>query len=278
MIDRVVVTVYPGYFFMSVLCIKSIQQHIPGVPITIIIDDFELESWPEYPTQYQTYITQQFPTLNIDYRRYSELPTVDDARMGGWFRQQLIKLYVDQFVKEDCILLVDADVVLEETPDVLTIPAMTWPTTPIGIGFSLYVKFMLGVDPWLGTKEDNLGSSWVPIRFVTRELLQALRTHVETHHNKNFLELHIELMKQQKIVAFDPECQTMIMSEFEMLEVFRRHLWKHPLPLRHGTTRFYHTSQKDWQVGRHWFEQQQVNVDNQLWNQVLIFGSNPVIQ
>lgn len=278
MIDHIVVTAYPGYFFMSVLCIRSIQQYLPDIPITIIVDDFGLGDWTQYPEQYQNYITSQFPTTEISYRRYSEIPTVDNAQVGGWFRQQLIKLYVDQFVTADRILLIDADVILKEIPGIDTVPAKSWPVTPISIGFHLYVEFMLGIEPWLGTRDQNLGSSWVPVRFVTQDLLQSLRNHVERRHNKNFLELHLELMKQQKIVAFDPECKTMIMSEFEMLEVFRRHLWKQPLPLVEGHSDFYHTSEKDWQLGKTWLESHQVTVEDNLWNQVMLFGSNPAIQ
>ena len=278
MIDRIVVTVFPGYCFMSVLCLRSLCDHVPTTPITIIIDDFGLDRWPTFPDEYQTYIDSQFPYLNIEYRRYSELPDVDAANMGGWFRQQLIKLHVDHFVKENNILLVDADVILEQSPRLDVIPASSWPATPISAGFHLYIEFMLGIDPWLGNQKENLCASWVPIRLVTRDLLQALRDHVETRHNKNFLQLHIDLMKQQKIVAFDPDCKTMIMSEFEMLEVFRKYLWENPLPLSNGASQFYHTSQKDWNTDMSWFVDKQVEVDNDLWNKVKVFGSNPAIQ
>jgi hypothetical protein len=277
MIDRVVVTVFPGYLFMSVLCLRSIHKYFADTPITIIIDDYGLDCWPNFVEQYQTYISSQFVELDITYRKYSELDGVDEANMGGWFRQQLIKLHVDQFVSEDRILLVDADVILEELPNLNAVPANSWPYTPISAGFHHYIEFMLGIAPWLGTKEENLCASWVPIRFVTRDLIQSLRQHVEQQHNQNFLRLHIDLMKQQQIVAFDPNCETMIMSEFEMLEVFRKYLWTDPLPLQPGIGKFYHTSDKDWNQTRTWFEKQQVQVSDELWDQVQRFGSNPTI-
>jgi hypothetical protein len=276
MIERVVVTSFPGYVFMSVLCIRSIQKFLPDIPITVLLDDFGIDTWQAFPKQYQDYLNTQFN--NLEFANFSLLKDVDSARMGGWFRQQLVKLHVDQFVQEHNVLLIDADVVLEETPRIDIVPAIHWPVTPISTGFQLYAKFMLGVDPWLGTPEQNLGSSWVPFRYVTRDLLQALREHVESRHGQNFLQLHIDLMQEQKIVAFDPESKTMIMSEFEMLEVFRKHLWKNPLPLSNGTSRFYHTSQKDWNTEKSWFAKHQVQIDEQIWSKVKVFGSNPAIQ
>lgn len=278
MIDRVVVTVFPGYFFMSVLCLKSIDKYFHNVPITLIVDDFGLDLWNDFADQYQQYIQATFPTLNICFRRFSELDKVDDANMGGWFRQQLIKLYIDHFVDEENILLIDADVILEELPKLDHVPAIPVLPDPISAGFQLYIQHMLGIDPWLDTKEQNLCASRVPIRYVTRSLIQALRNHVEVLHKKNFLDLHIDLMRQQKIVAYDPAGKTMTMSEFEMLEVFRKYLWKHPLPLRPRMEKFYHTSEKDWKKDRSWFESQAVLVTDQHWHQLQTFGSNPVYQ
>ena len=278
MIDRVVVTAFPGYFFMSVLCLQSIHKYFPDTPITIIIDNYDLKLWPDYVSQYQNYIDSEFENLDISYKLYTELPKVDDAHMGGWFRQQLIKLHVDHFVNEDSLLLVDADVILEEYPRLDNIPANPVPFGPISAGFHHYIKYMLGIDPWLGTKEQNLGSSWAPVRYVTKQLIQSLRSHVEKIHQKNFLDLHLDLMKQQKIVAYDPDCNTMIMSEYEMLEVFRRHLWTHPLPLQRGAGNFYHTSEKDWRRDRGWFESKGVNIADELWEKVQFFGTNPIYQ
>lgn len=278
MIDRVVVTAWPGYFFMSVLCIRSIEKHFHNTPITILVDDFDLKLWPDFPEQYQIYLKSQFDKLDIDFQRYSQLTGVNDAGTGGWFRQQLIKLHVDNFVKEENILLVDADVILLEKPTWHAVPATPWPLGPVSKGFQNYIKFMLGIEPFLGTKEQNLCASWVPIRFVTRDLLQSLRDHIEHVHNKNFLQLHIELMQQQKIVAYDSNGLSMVMSEFEMLEVFRRHLWKFPLPFRKFVEEFYHTSKEDWINGKTWFEDQQVLIPDNLWNNLEIFGSNPAIK
>lgn len=278
MIDRAVITVFPGYCLMSVLCIRSIVKYFSNIPITIIIDDFDLNLWPDFSTQYQQYIISEFEKIDITFANFSYLSGVDDAKMGGWFRQQLIKLHTDIFVDEKNILLIDADVILEENPKLDVIPANVWPSGPINSGFHLYIEFMLGRDPWLGTKNENLCASWVPVRFVTQDLLKALRRHVEQRHGKNFLDLHIDLMKQQKIVAFDPNGKTMIMSEFEMLEVFRRYLWSHPMPIVQGAGAFYHTSEKDWKRQRSWFEDREVSVPDELWHNIKRFGSNQAIQ
>jgi len=264
-IDRVIVTNHPGYFFISVLCLRSIFEYLDQIPVTILIDDFDLTHWPSFVDNYKKYISQQFPSKNIAFECYSTLDKVNDGNAGGWVRQQLIKLHVDYFVSESNILLIDADVILKEYPNVSWIPARPFPESPTGLGFKLYCKYMLGTELRVGSSEENLGSSWISFRFVSRELLQALRAHVENVHKKNFLNLHIELMQDKKILWYNDTEQTMIMSEFEMLEIFRKHFWKDPLPLRPYASNHFNDNIEDWNREPDWFQNQDVTIDLELW-------------
>lgn len=274
-IDRVVVTTFPGYFFITTLCLKSIKKYFPRTPITVIIDDFELDSWPSYVNDCQSYLLDQFPDL--DFVLFSQLQRVDDANMGGWFRQQLIKLHLDLLVPDCEWLVVDGDLIFKDTPNLNVVPVFKSKSTPVDIGNRHYVKHMLGIDqPWLGESHDYLCASVVPFRYITKELLQSLRSWVERVHGINFLELHLNLMKSEDIVAFDSDCVKSVMSEFQLIEVFRQRCYSQSLPIKIGTSDFYHDSIKDWQRTTEWFESHEIAINNQLWSSVLEFGKNRV--
>jgi hypothetical protein len=263
-----VITTFPGYFFSTALCLQSVNTHLPGLPIDIVIDDFDLDCWPSYTDNCQQYLTSQFPDLALTFHKFSALDRVDQARAGGWFRQQLIKLYLDQIVSQDHWLVVDADVVLLDCPDLATIPALPQSPGPIDHGNRHYVQYLLGTaQPWLGHEHEFLCASGIPIRYISRDLLVNLRQHVETLHQTNFLELHTEAIACQDIVAFDPMGIKPVMSEFQLIEVYRNQYHTHPLPVRSGANNFEHTSVKDWNLPKEHFAS--VSVPDQFWNQLL---------
>jgi hypothetical protein len=265
-IDRVVITTFTGYFFITVLCLRSVKKYLSHLPIDIIIDDYDLAHWPTYVTDCKQYLVDQFPDLNINFVLFSQLPHVDDARYGGWFRQQLIKLHLDQLVPDNNWLSVDADVVFNEYPATDIIPVTRTSADAIDTGNRKYVKYMLSVDqPYLGHSNEHLCASGVPFRYLTRDLLTQLRQHVEQIHNKNFLQLHINLMNAGEIVAYDPSMQRMIMSEFQLIEVYRDQFCNDKFVIKVGTSAFDHDSVKDWNRDRSWFEFQDVPITDQHW-------------
>jgi hypothetical protein len=272
-IDQVVVTTFPGYFFSTVLCLRSVQQYVPDVPISIIIDDFGLDAWPTYVQDCQDYISSQLPDQSIQYHLFSQIATVDRARAGGWFRQQLIKLHLDQILDTDHWLLIDADVVLKAPPDTDSVPSLPRLPGPIDIGNRLYVKHMLGTaTPWLDCETESkfLCTSGIPIRYLSRDLLTQLRRRVEQVHNRNFLDLHQELISQQQLVAFDPDSNKMVMSEFQLIEYFRNRCHWQPLPIRSGAPEFDHTSIKDWNHPCCYFADMQI--PDHYWKKLMTFG------
>jgi hypothetical protein len=274
-IDRVVVTTFPGYFFSTVLCLQSVEKFVSGTAVDIIVDDFGLDQWPTYVADCQLYIQSQCPNLEIKFYQFSQIATVDQARAGGWFRQQLIKLHLDQILDTDHWLLIDADVVLQDCPDIGTVPTLPHPPDPIGHGNRHYVKHMLRTDlPWLSieTETEFVCASGIPIRYLSRDLLTRLRSTVEQVHNKNFLELHLDLIAKQSIVAYDPGAAKMVMSEFQLIEYFRNRCYWQPLPLRPGAPDFHHTSIKDWNLGRNHFAN--IAVPDQYWKKLLEFSDS----
>jgi hypothetical protein len=265
-INRVVITTFTGYFFITVLCLRSVKKYLSHLPIDIIIDDYDLDHWPTYVTDCKQYLTEQFPELDINFVLFSQLPHVDDARHGGWFRQQLIKLHLDQLISADHWLSVDADVIFNEYPATDIIPVTHTSADAIDTGNRKYVKYMLSVErPYLGQEHEHLCASGVPFRYLSRDLLKYLRQHVEQIHNKNFLQLHIDLMNAGEIVAYDPDQQRMVMSEFQLIEVYRNQFRNDNFAIRVGTSAFDHDSVKDWHRDRVWFESQGVSVADQHW-------------
>lgn len=277
-IDRIVLTTFPGYFFTQILSLRSIQKYAAGFPIDIIIDDFDNQHWPEHPEQCENYIKQNFPDQDITFHRFSNFAGMERVRTGGWFRQQLVKLYLDQFVTGDNWLLVDADVVFTEDIRLDAISATVSLTPdPITIGNRLYVEFMLGTDkPWVVNKDEYWCLSSVPFRSLSRDLLQNLRSHVEALHNKPLFDLHLGLFETDKLVAFDPESKTMVFSEFQLIEVFRHRYYHTPLPIgKCVASNFEHSSIKDWNTERRFFEQH-CAVNDQHWQSLIEFGNHHV--
>lgn len=273
-IDRIVLTTFPGYFYSQIRCLRSIQQYAAGFPIDIIIDDFDIQHWPTYVEDCHRYIKFNFPESDITFCRFSDFLGMENVRTGGWFRQQLVKLYLDKFVSGDSWLLVDADVEFVEPIrlDAVSATVSTDPD-PINVGNRLYVKFMLDTNtPWVVNEHEYWCMSSVPFRYLQRNLLANLRQHVETLHAKSLFDLHLELFEQHKLVAFDPDSKTMIMSEFQLIEVFRNQYYCDPLPIgRCVASHFNHSSVKDWNQPRGDHEQHAIVLDEH-WDRLQNFG------
>lgn len=274
--ERIVLTTFPGYFYSQIKCLRSIQQYAAGFPIDIIIDDFDTQHWPTYVEDCQQYIKFNFPDTDITFHKFSDFSGMDRVRTGGWFRQQLVKLYLDQFVSGASWLLVDADVEFVEPVRVDVLSAtVTKQSDPISIGNRLYVEFMLGTDqPWLVNEHENWCLSSVPFRQLQCDLLKGIRDRVETLHNKSLFDLHIDLFEQNKLVAFDPECKTMVMSEFQLIEVYRNQFYHSPMPIDECVaSNFNHSSVKDWTQTQDDVEQYAI-VISEHWDQLQNFGKH----
>jgi len=300
-VERYVITTWPGYFFQTVLCIKSILEHLPARPIHIIVDDLHNNGyptttpWPGFLDDLVKYVGDNV-YVPIEYHRFSDQPWASHCDVG-WWRQQLVKLNLDQYIPGNSWFVIDADIIFAQTPDFGIVPvnldrSFVSHANPIDIGNKLYVKYMLNTELTKLTCEGfPASSSGVPFRTLDRTLLQSLRKHVESIHHKDFNQLHIDLCNQQEIVGFDPEAKKMVMSEFELIEVFRQELsgnalmvkpigCDHTYTLTPGPDRVYrHSSKKDWQLGREWLQAQNLNITDAQWQMSKLFIENmPTLQ
>jgi hypothetical protein len=271
--EEIVVTVFPGHCLSSVLCIQSIKKYFPTCSITILIDDFELDLWPSFVNDYKSYIIDQFSD-SINFCLYSSLSGLSKYPLIGWIRQQLVKLHLDKMVATNNWLLVDSDVVFNSSPVIDIIPYTKVLASEVDIGNRVYVQNLLGVDcPYLGPENEYWCFSSVPFRYLTRDLLTSLREQVETRHNQSLLDLHFEILKTQHLIMASTKQDTMVMSEFQLIEVFRHRTWHSPLPLKeNGAGDFSHDTEKDWKKTSEWAKLNHIVVPDHIWNNLKLFA------
>lgn len=278
-LDRIVITTFPGYFFTTVLCIRSIRQYFPNLPIDIVVDDINIDSWPSYVDDVKQQLIQEFPDLN--FVQFSQIPILSSndfnyMLISGWFRQQLVKLHLDQLVTDNTWLVVDSDVIFHELPEIETVSIHDYPDTvnKINDGNRRYAGYMLGTDtPFVGPEKEHWEVSDVPYRVLTRDLLVSLRTHVEQQHLTNFLNLHNSLIFSKKI---DAHGDNMTMSEFHLIEVFRNQYCPNQIQMigKYPRSNFLHSNVKDWTRSPDWFESQNITVPDNIWNLLQIIRKN----
>jgi hypothetical protein len=174
---------------------------------------------------------------------------------------------------------VDSDVFFLDTPKLNNVSAtVRSDPTPVDIGNRMYCQYMLDCDqPWVIDPDQYWCLSSVPFRQLDRTLLQTLRSRIQSIHCKNTFDLHIDLFESDKLVAYDPDANKMVMSEFQLIEIFRHRYSNQQLPVGlHTASNFEHTSIKDWQQPREWFENKKIIVMDNHWNAVQQFGKHHV--
>lgn len=222
----------------------------------------------------------------------SEVPAIDRCHVGAW-RQQLVKLCLDRYLPGETWLVIDADVIFEQSLDFDFIPVAAFSeqhaqTDSTSLGNRLYVKYMLG-GPYekIPIGNNNFAEcSVVPFRQLTRSLLSQIRTHVEKLHQIDFIQLHLDLIQQGKIVGYDPECRSMVMSEFALIEIYRLYFSAHPMPTGNvgqhhtytldlnGDYRYRHSSLRDWNLGLEWLQAQGLRITDDQWQMSKLFIKN----
>jgi hypothetical protein len=283
-VDTAVLT-FPGHFFQTALCIQSLLRHYPDYTntITIIADDVQCEPWVSYISDLRDFYQDRFEVIET-----STLCKIPDC-VAGWWRQQLIKLTLDQILPGHEWFVVDGDVIFRsrcEVADRVPIsrrydPASRWNQMCVN-----YVRGVLGTDQGVLHDQDQpVVTSPVPFRCLDRDLLQCLRGHVESRFSSHFVDLHLGWFQDQTIVAdIDPPTQW-VMSEWELIECFRQMVQGQRLPYHdlgsgfqidadlekirdeHGI--FLHSYKRDAVIGPSWFRDQGLAVPDPIWQRAL---------
>ncbi len=283
-----VILTFPGHFFQTQLCVKSLLIHYPEIEqIFFLLDDVQSDPWKTYHDDFTRCMAEM---IDVPWQTLcsSELPKIRDC-VAGWWRQQLIKLTLDQIVPGNKWFAVDGDVIFYSRCDV----ADRIPISRLYDGSSrwtkmceLYVQGVLGTDCGLMHDQDQpVITSPIPFRYLDAGLLMDLRQYVESRFEQDFVDLHLTWFKDQTIVAdIDPPTRW-VMSEWELIECFRlmvqgQCLAYHDLgsgyqidvdldSVHTENGIFLHSYQRDTPIGKTWFQDQGVSVPDIIWQKSL---------
>lgn len=279
---NVVSLTFPGHFFQTALSLKSIQRWYDVDKHYVIVDDYEKGPWENYFQDACNYYGTDFifiPTSSIPHLKNT---------LNGWWRQQLVKLTLDDLLPDEDWLVVDGDVIFETFcpyRDVVLVAAH-----PIDFNGTVetltrnYVQSLLNVEHGHLTHNGKYCmTNPVPYRYLTRDLLTRLKKHVETRFDCDFVDQHIKWFRDQTIVGFHEDMSKWSMSEWELIEIFRRQILKEDLPnfaigagyhldvdlsnIKKSTPIFRHGYVRDTQIEKQWFVDQGLAVSDHLWKE-----------
>jgi hypothetical protein len=278
-----VILTFPGHFFQTVLCLRSILEFYPDCidTVTVIADDVQCDPWTDYVQDLAQTLAGVHP---VEIVPVSTLAAVRDC-VAGWWRQQLIKLTLDQILPDPAWFVVDGDVIFQsrcKVKDLVPISRRYDATSRWSKMCAHYVSGVLGTDQGVMYDQDcAVSTSPVPFRCLDRDLLQALRSHVELRFDTKFVDLHLAWFQDQTIVAdIDPPTRW-VMSEWELIECFRQMVQGHRLSYREIGSGyqidadwqkakgrkdiFLHSYQRDTEIGHAWFQDRGITVPESIW-------------
>lgn len=276
---------FPGHLAQTTLSIRSANRWFPEITeFSLVVDDIRLAPWSNFTEDLDRYVRYHVPDIELTLRNFSEIPALYRC-LSGWWRQQLIKLLIDTMMPDDQWFVIDGDVIFESRCDYIGITPISRrgdTSTPVAQLTENYVKRLLGVEPgFLESGGQRVGTSPIPFRYLDRELLTNLRRHVESKFNKDFLSLHLDWFLDQTIIAYEDPPTRMIMSEWELIEVFQHRVLCKSLPLIDmgsgypldvpfsqswpATNVFRHAYMRDIQIESSWFAQNDLEVWPEIW-------------
>lgn len=283
-----VILTFPGHFFQTHLCVQSMLEHYPEITrLSFVLDDVQANPWHSYRDDFTDAILGKIDrSCQI---LCSSAVSKINVCVAGWWRQQLIKLTLDQILSDDKWFVVDGDVIFQSRCEVQNL-------VPISRTYDaddrwskmceLYVKGVLGIGQGVMLDQDQpVITSAIPFRYLDRALLSHLRQHVESRFKGDFVDLHLQWFADQTIVAdIDPPTRW-VMSEWELIECFRRMVQGQILPykdlgsgyqidvdisgLDSNSDMFLHSYLRDTSIGPQWFQDRDILVDDNIWQKSL---------
>jgi hypothetical protein len=284
---KAAILTFPGHFFQTQLTITSLLEHYPETShISFVLDDVDCDTWLNYVSDFEASIKDITKCLYNIYL-VSEIVSVRQC-IAGWWRQQLVKLTLDQLLPGDCWFAIDGDTIFVTRCEIFyRIPISR--RNDIGSRFTQmsdrYVRELLGTKSGQLRDHEPVCTNAVPFRYLDKNLLRGLRDHVEKRFNKEFVRLHLDWFQDQTIVAdWDPPVR-MTMSEWELIECYRRYVLGIDLPfqdigsgypldtdvsqLAQKENIFVHAYRWDTEIGTAWFEDQGLIIDSDVWSRAL---------
>lgn len=280
-----VVLSFPGHFFQTLLSVKSLEKFYPEIDtITFVLDDVESDPWLTYVDDFAAAVSAQ-SNKTINFHLVSQSGLIQQC-VAGWWRQQLIKLTLDQTVPGDHWFVVDGDTVFESRCEIRSCIPITCQYDPES-NFSKmsrnYVQTLLGIDDGSLRLDTKLVcTNAIPFRYLDTSILTSLRQSVETRFNKNFVQLHLDWFADQTIVADWNPPTRMVMSEWELIECYKHYVLHSDEPMvdigsgyrddvadcdvAQTENVFRHSYRRDTQIVQTWFEQRGLVVPHDTWH------------
>lgn len=272
--DAIAVITYPGHCVTTLLTLKNLHN-LTGwqVPVYLFVDDIG----QQYQTWDGDYIKDIRNFYQFDFKvvKFSEFewPYIWD----GWLTQQLVKLNVDRFLPGNVWYVTDGDVYLKEMLHHGTTPFNYVPDRNklIHAQNRSYLSHILKTDDIL-LEQDNrlLFTHHAPFRWLDKMTLQQLRTHVSKIHGNDFNLVHLHLIKEERIIGFGPTKESLSMTEWDLIEIFRANILGEDIglefwPLRMDAdfeqqAKFWTFFGTDRDIDNSWFEQFDVTIPESI--------------
>ena len=279
-----VVLSFPGHFWQTQLCVQRLLHYYHDINImTFILDDVDASTWNQYSKDFVDAVTKN-TEVDMRFVKVSDLGKIAKCP-AGWWRQQLIKLTLDEILDDSSWFVVDGDVIFGSKIDVAeNVPisrrgdfASNWSKMCVN-----YVRDVIGQGPgFLTMDETPVITSAIPFRHLDRDLLTTLRAHVEARFQSDFVTLHLNWFDDQTIVADISPPTRWVMSEWELIESFRRNVLDQDWPFldigsgypidcdlqaqQGGINVFHHAYLRDAEIGPKWFQDHGIEIDSMTW-------------
>jgi len=277
--DSVAVITYPGHCITTALTIKNLLELTNWqVPFYVFVDDQgdQYKNWPgNYLEDIKSYYADCFPDVKLRYVLFSEFEF--DHIWDGWLRQQMVKLNLDRFLPGELWYVTDGDVYNKTLLPYGTTPYNIVPdrNKRIHAQNRSYLKHMLKTSDITLEKDDRLlFTHHAPFRWVEKHHLLRLREHVSKIHVNDFNLVHIQLMREERIIGFGPTDEHLSMTEWDLIEIFRARVLGEDIeleywPLSHDAdvedqARFWTFFGTDRDIDTEWFEKFNLNVPEHI--------------
>lgn len=280
--DAVAVITYPGHCITTLLTVKNLQN-LTGwqVPVYLFVDDIG-KQYQEWDGDYIDNI-RKFYDFEFTVVKFSEFgwPYIWD----GWLTQQLVKLNIDRFLPGDTWYVTDGDVYVKELLEYGTTPFNYVPDRNklIHAQNRSYLKHILKTpDILLEHKNRLLFTHHAPFRWIEKHHLQRLREHVSRIYVNDFNLVHLQLIRNERIIGFGPTEDCLSMTEWDLIEVFRANILQEDIgleywPLRIDTSienqaRFWTFYGTDRDIDPQWFEQFSIDIPADIQQKIQSIG------
>ena len=241
------------------------------MPVTVIADDIDAATWPDYLTDCAELYA---PATIIP---VSQLPEAHVFRHEGWIRQQIVKLYLDQLLPFDVWFFTDGDIEFSAPVPHTAVPYTVTRGGPTQDQQNAYVSTLLNVTPGVFDTQ-QVCVSHPPFRTMQSQDLVQLRAHVEQLHACDFAEWHRQHLTNNGGELNPDGTPRYLMSEWELLATFQSTVLQQDI----GLTQF----QTDYTIGETprtcgtsydtdsaysrnwWYTHAKIQVSDRIWNEI----------